>query len=231
MRRTPPALPADQVPARGERLGIAVVDSRVIVRRGLVDLLREQGLSVVLSVTGGEELLTALKSGAAVDLALDHLELDGLGGQATLALLAQGYPGLRVLAVCDRVDDVATLRAYHAGARGVMRLGAEDNEWALALADARAGRVHLNDVLERLIADGRRPKRAERPCPELTPRELETIQWFLRKPGSTQREIAEDMGVDVSTVHEHLKNIYRKWGVHNGPEALVHALHKGLYPG
>ncbi len=210
---------------------VAVVDGRDIVRRGLADLLKEQGYAVVLSVERGEELLTALKCGLCVDLAVVHRVLEGLGGQATLALLAQGHPAVRVLAVCDAVDDIATLRAYDAGVRGVMRLGAGKSSWAAALADARAGRVHLNEVLERLITGGQRPQRAEPRCPELTARELETIQWFLCKPGSTQREVAEEMGVDVSTVHEHLKNIYRKWGVHHLAEALLYALHHGLYPG
>lgn len=166
-----------------------------------------------------------------MELALVHLELPGLGGQATLALLGRGHPAVRVVALCDRVDDLATLRAYDAGVRGVMCSDAGAEDWTAVLADVGAGRVHLNHVLDRLIRGAHRPQRAPRPCTELTDRELETIQWYLREPGATQRQVGEHMGVDACTVHEHLQNIYAKWGVHCVPEALFRALREGLYPG
>lgn len=60
----------------------------------------------------------------------------------------------------------------------------------------------------------------------LTAREREVLR--LLGSGCTQAQIAWRLGVSTSTVVSHLKNAYRKLGVHNGVAAVMRAFRLGF---
>lgn len=55
--------------------------------------------------------------------------------------------------------------------------------------------------------------------PSLTPREMEILAFLT--VGKTNREIATELYISVSTVKAHLTEIYRKLGVSNRTEAAI----------
>jgi DNA-binding NarL/FixJ family response regulator len=57
---------------------------------------------------------------------------------------------------------------------------------------------------------------------QLTSREHDVMARVIR--GSTNREIAQSLVIAECTVEAHLKQIYRKLGVHNRTEATFHYL-------
>jgi DNA-binding NarL/FixJ family response regulator len=58
----------------------------------------------------------------------------------------------------------------------------------------------------------------------LTARELEILNYVGK--GYLDKEIAAALELSVFTVHNHLKNIYEKLGVHNRTEAVLKYLQK-----
>jgi len=63
-----------------------------------------------------------------------------------------------------------------------------------------------------------------RQLPHLTQREHEVLA--LLSKGQLDKEIAEWLGISIYTVHEHVRNIFEKLGVHNRTEAVVKFLQK-----
>lgn len=61
---------------------------------------------------------------------------------------------------------------------------------------------------------------------KLTPRELEVLALLGR--GYSTQEIAEALTISMSTVRNHIQNIFEKLGVHSRPEAVVFAYQNGL---
>ncbi len=61
---------------------------------------------------------------------------------------------------------------------------------------------------------------------ELTPREREVLK--LMAEGKTDREIANVLGLSVSTVRNHSKHILEKLNVHHRQEAVWRARHRGI---
>jgi DNA-binding NarL/FixJ family response regulator len=59
---------------------------------------------------------------------------------------------------------------------------------------------------------------------DLTQRELEVLTRLSQ--GSPDKDIAERLGISIHTVHEHVRNIFEKLGVHNRTEAVVKFLQK-----
>ena len=58
----------------------------------------------------------------------------------------------------------------------------------------------------------------------LTPRETEVMEEVAR--GRTNGEIAKDLGMSLQTVKAHMNMIFRKIGVRNRVEAVLH--HRGV---
>lgn len=56
----------------------------------------------------------------------------------------------------------------------------------------------------------------------LTQREKEIL--ILLKEGKSNPEIAKTLSISIHTVKAHIESIYRKFGVHNKVQAVVHAV-------
>ena len=63
---------------------------------------------------------------------------------------------------------------------------------------------------------------------ELTARELEALHWLAS--GKTNRQIAQELLVSVSTVKAHVARIIAKLGVSDRTQAAVRAVELGLLP-
>lgn len=63
------------------------------------------------------------------------------------------------------------------------------------------------------------------PPPQLTSREIETLQLLTQ--GLTNKEIARVLDIKARTVNFHLDNIYSKLGVSSRTEAVIYALQRG----
>jgi pimeloyl-ACP methyl ester carboxylesterase/DNA-binding CsgD family transcriptional regulator len=60
----------------------------------------------------------------------------------------------------------------------------------------------------------------------LTPREREVLKWVTT--GATNKEIAHELGMAVSTVERHLVNLYTKIGARGRADAITFALRHGI---
>ncbi len=65
---------------------------------------------------------------------------------------------------------------------------------------------------------------ASRPLSNLTQREHEVLALLSR--GHPDKDIADRLSISIYTVHEHVRNIFEKLGVHNRTEAVVRFLQK-----
>jgi DNA-binding CsgD family transcriptional regulator len=61
----------------------------------------------------------------------------------------------------------------------------------------------------------------------LTPRELEVLR--LLGAGCSYYQAAIHLGISPHTVVTHIKNMYRKLGVHSGAAAVMRAMQLGVF--
>ena len=64
------------------------------------------------------------------------------------------------------------------------------------------------------------------PLTELTPREIEVLTFIAR--GSSNKEIARDLGISVKTVKTHVSNILSKLHMMDRTQAALYAVRQGL---
>ena len=207
-----------------------VVDDHDLFRRGLRELLEEQGIRVIGDAATVEDGV-ALAARARPDVVVMDLNLPhGSGIDATHQLVAAD-PNARVLVLTVAADERNVLNALLAGACGYLLKDSTIEEIAAGVRAAAAGRSFVSpQVVHHLLNRLRGSASAyEVPAPEdakLSVRELEILR--LVAEGCDNDEIAERLVLSPRTVKNHVSSILAKLDMDNRVQAAVYAVRQGL---
>ncbi len=210
--------------ARGRATRILVVDDHPMVRRGLIDMLKDEPDLDIFGEAASFEDTLALLDKDRPDLILMDISLGDGSGVELIKQVRARHDGVRVLVLSMHDESLFAERCLRAGAMGYLSKG-EDRETILAaVRQVAAGRIHLsqrmtNLMLSRQIHGGQEPE--EPPLAELSDREIEVFECIGR--GQSTREIAEQLHLSVKTVETHRENIKRKLGLESGIQLVQRA--------
>lgn len=131
-------------------------------------------------------------------------------------------------------DEVNMLSAFEAGASGYLLKDGTESDLATHILSLHAGGSPMSPTIARQLlvrwrGHGAGPAAPAAAAPEadaLSPRETEVLSLIAR--GFTYAEVAARMGVLLSTVQSHVRNIYGKLDVHNKAEAVFEARQLGI---
>lgn len=179
-----------------------------------------------------------IRKGAA-DCWLIDLGLPDGHGIDLIRAVRRSQPGANVLVITVFGDASNVVKSIEAGANGYLLKDAVEHDLCRAVDAVNAGGTPLSPLVASLLLERFvRPrstshamatgssKPASEGQPVLTPREVELLELFAR--GYTYQEAAELMGVHVSTIQSHVRNIYGKLMVSSKTEALFEAKALGL---
>jgi DNA-binding NarL/FixJ family response regulator len=212
---------------------VLVVDDQLLIRAGLVALLRAApGIEVVGEAADGEEAL-ARAAGTRPDVILMDIRMPGMDGTtATELILAQAADPLPRILVLTTFDlDEYVYAALRAGACGfLLKDTGPEHLLAAIAAVARGDMLFAPSITRRLIeAYVRRPE----PVPDtpadlntLTAREREVLR--LTAGGLSNTEIAGHLFISEATVKTHLNRTMTKLGLGSRAQAVVIAYESGL---
>jgi DNA-binding NarL/FixJ family response regulator/signal transduction histidine kinase len=213
---------SDEPEANAEStIRVLVVDDHPIVRQGLVDLLnRAPDITVIGEASTGEEAVEMARR-TAPDIVTMDLEMPGNGGvwaiEQILADAAQAGCQTRAVAVTVFDSDARIAQAVRAGASDYLIKGSPREEFARAVRQAAAG-PHDYSLRIKAALDSSQVR--------LTPREAEILRLAAR--GLSNREIAEELVVQPSTVKTLLSRIYLKLDVSDRTAAVTHSMEREL---
>jgi NarL family two-component system response regulator LiaR len=211
-----------------EEIRVVLVDDHDLFRRGLRELLEEQGLRVVGEAADGEEAVR-LAAHAAPDVVVMDLSLPRASGVEATHRLAAASPASNVLVLTISADEASVIEAIEAGACGYLLKDASAVEIAAGVRAAAAGESLLSPRIAGRLLDRVRGPRAEgQPGQraELSERELEVLR--LLAEGSDNDEIAEALVISPRTVKNHVSSILAKLHLENRIQAAVYAVRRGL---
>ena len=180
--------------------------------------------------TGGEALAGLTR--AAPGVLLVDLGLPDMSGLDVIRFVAGRHPRCDILVISMFGDEANVLSALEAGASGYLLKGLLTRDVTADIRDLLAGGSPLSPVIARQVL--KRLKSKPEPTPSatvdqtLSPRETEILNAISR--GFSYGEVAEMLGISITTVHTHLKRIYGKLAVHSKTEAVFEAGRLGLLP-
>ncbi|WP_394425762.1 response regulator [Streptomyces sp. SGAir0957] len=191
-------------------LRLTVAEDAVLLREGLVGLLRRFGHEVVAAVGDADALVDAVRA-ERPDLVVTDVRMPpshGDDGLRAAVLLREELPGLPVLVLSQYVERSYALRLLDSG--GGAGVGYLLKERVGKVADftsaiervAAGGAVVDPEVITQLV-------RARRdPLERLSPREREVLG--LLAEGRSNGNIAAHLFLSEAAVHKHIGNIFAK---------------------
>lgn len=203
----------------GSAIRLMVVDDHSAFRRGLISLMEtEPGMSVVAQTGDGREAVELYRR-TAPDVVLMDLRLPGLSGVEAIMAIRKEFPAARFIVITTFDTDEDIYRAVQAGAKSYLLKDMSDAEVLSTVRAVYAGETRLPNTVAGLLAE--RLKREE-----LTRREMEVLELLVK--GSSNKEIADTLGITEPAVKFRLKSLFIKLGVRDRTEAVVSALRHGI---
>jgi two-component system nitrate/nitrite response regulator NarL len=214
---------------------ILIIDDHTLLRSGIkLALQRHAELVEVVGEAGdGLEGIKRAKQ-LKPDLILLDLHMPGIGGLDVLRTLKEDVPETQVimLTVSENAEDL--LETLRAGARGYLLKNIDTGFLLESIQRAARGESVMSPLIAQKFADSLRDltkNNNEVATPEtvpakLSPREREIIIMLAR--GSSNKEIAQTLGLSESTIKIHVQGILRKLNIAKRVQAAVYAVEHGL---
>jgi len=209
-----------------------VVDDDKLMRAGLRAVLAsDDEIEVVEEAGDGRQAVRRARRSQPEVVLMDVRmpELDGIA--ATEELLA-AVPEAKVVILTTFEEDEYIHGALRAGASGFLLKRTSPEELTAAVHRVAAGEALLSPSVTRRVID----QMVSRPLPpssgddprlaELTPREREVLELIAR--GLSNREIAEALVVEETTVKTHVKRVLTKLAVRDRVHAVILAYEAGV---
>ncbi len=219
---------------------LLIADDHDLIRDGLRSMLEgEPDFEVVGEASNGREAFALCRS-LRPDLVLMDVRMPEMDGLEATREIKQQHPKTSILIVTTHESPEYLLDAIRAGAAGYVLKEATRRELLGAVRGVLGGESPLDQelsarLLKRLAtAEGSRQdpppepagKRQKHPPGSLTPRELDVLGFLAA--GKTNRQIAKELHLSLSTVKGHLERLINKLGVSDRTQAAVKAVELGL---
>src|SRR2546423_4776439 len=206
---------------------VAIVEDQRDIREGLASLIRfTDGYHCAGGFRSMEEALEKI-SFDLPDIVLVDIGLPGMSGIEGIQLLKERYPAMLLLMLTVYDDDEMIFDALCAGACGYLLKKTPPARLIESLTEAMDGGAPMSpEVARRVIKLFREIRPPEKADYKLTPHELRLLKLLVE--GHNYKTAAVALGVKVTTIAFHMRNIYEKLQVHSKSEAVSKALRNRL---
>lgn len=212
-----------------QKIRVLLVDDHTLLRQGLRKLLElEPSLEVVGEAENGKEAIFKVRE-LNPDVVLLDINMPGINGVETTALLKQSHPETKVIMLTIHKDDEYIFEAIKAGASGYLLKDVDTQYLVKAVEAAFRGESIVDpSIASKLLKEFSRISRGggESTHDSLTEREKEILKLLVQ--GLSNRDVAEKLFISEKTVKNHISNIFRKLEVTDRTQAVVKALKLGM---
>jgi DNA-binding NarL/FixJ family response regulator len=204
---------------------VSFVEDNESIRQSLAEILDSTpGFRLGHAYATGEEALRHLPNNPA-DVVLMDINLPRLSGVQCVRELKRCLPTVQFIMLTIEDDSQRVLEALEAGATGYLVKNVPPEKILAAIEEVNRGGSPMSSQIARMLVQTFQTKdRSPEHNEELTARESEILMFITR--GYRSKEVAEELGIGVQTVHTHLRNIYEKLHVRSRAEAVARYLRK-----
>jgi DNA-binding NarL/FixJ family response regulator len=154
------------------------------------------------------------------DVVLMDINLPGIDGIECVARLRSAVPELKIIMLTVFEDSERVFNSLSAGAFGYLVKSNRPAKILQAIREVYEGGSPMSGHIARMVVQsfGKRGETTDETA-SLTPRELEVLHGL--SCGQPYKQIAEELGISLSTVRTYIQRIYEKLHVHSQTEAVM----------
>jgi DNA-binding NarL/FixJ family response regulator len=195
---------------------ICIVEDVAEIREGLSSLMRFDPRFDLLGVyADAEEAIKPLISFQPEVVIMD-INLPGMDGIECLRTAKPSCAETQFMMFTIYDHDEKVFEALAAGANGYLLKKTPFRLIGDAVEELHNGGAPMSTHIARKVLDRMRPQEAH--TSGLSPREHEVLALLAK--GLLYKEIAQQIGISVNTVRQHIHHIYKKLHVQNRTEAI-----------
>jgi len=209
---------------------ILLADDHAIVRDGLRALIEKQPDMAVVAEAGDGRECVRLAEEQSPDIVMMDIAMPNMNGMEATRRVLAGNPHCAVVILSMHQDESYVLGSLKAGAKGYLLKDSLRSEVVDAIRAVSQGRSFLTRKIARVLQEDYVTRMQTRGVEDsydlLTDREREVLQ--LVAEGRTNKEVANELNISLTTVETHRTHILQKLGLHSVPELILYAVRKGI---
>jgi two-component system, NarL family, invasion response regulator UvrY len=203
-----------------------IADDHAIVRRGLMEILKEEIPDIVFAEALSAQQALSLAKKQAWDIAILDISMPGTSGLDILADLKRIRPELPILYLSVHPEEQFAKRAMRMGAAGYLTKDTVSEELVMAVRKLLGGGRYLNlKFMEKLAMEASAGSRLSG-HDELSMREFQVLRMMASGKGA--KEIADELKLSVKTVSTYRSRILVKLGLKSTADAIRYAIQHEL---
>ena len=204
-----------------ENIRILLADDHAVVRTGLRKVVEEiPGMQVISEAENGPQVFSTLEK-EAIDCLIIDVTMPEFEPISAIRQIHATYPAMKILIVSAYDDDIYVQGLLNVGVNGYHLKDQPLNDLKLALERVLAGERWLSTpIINKLLGKSQQNVSSE----QLTGRQRELLR--LLRDGKDNQSIAQEMGLSIKTVENHLTRLYRQLNVQSRLEAVNYLMQK-----
>jgi DNA-binding NarL/FixJ family response regulator len=198
---------------------ILTVDDHPLLREGIAALVKaEPDMKIVAEASDGEEAIQQFRRHRP-DITLMDIQMPNVNGTEAIIRIRNDFPDARIIVLSTYSGDVQVLRAIKAGARGYIVKGHVHRELLEAVRSVHAGHKRIPPEIAAELAEHAADD-------VLSSREIDVLR--LISAGNANKQIADKLCIEETTVKSHISNILSKLGANDRTHAVTIGLQRGI---
>ena len=202
-----------------KKIKILIADDHAVVRMGLASLFSAKADFEVVGQAKNGEVAVREARRLSPDVVVMDLMMPGMDGTEATRALRTATPTAKIIILTSYTTSNDIARALEAGAQGAIMKSAENTELVAAIRKVAAGERYISPEIQSLMD-------SDPPIAGLTGRQTEILQSLSL--GLTNKDIAQQLGISIRSVEDHVNHILERIGAANRAEAVGIALRKHL---
>lgn len=205
---------------------IFITNDHEIIRKGFKMLLEEENdIAVIGEAENGEVTLEKLKT-MQPDIILLDLDMPKINGITLINEILNQSPNVKILIVSIFPEDGNAIKLLKAGASGYLSKSAALEDLILAIRSIYKNGKYISENISKILMETLIQENNSNKLNLLSLREYEV--FFKLVHGITQKQIAIEMNLSISTINLIKNNICTKFNLKSEKELLYYAVKNNL---
>jgi DNA-binding NarL/FixJ family response regulator len=206
-----------------EKIKILVVDDHVLIRTGVINLIKnESDISIIGEADSGEDAVK-LADELKPDIILMDISMPGISGLEAAGRIKKKHSAIGIIILTIYKSEEYFIEATKIGVEGILHKDIGREELLSAIRKVKNGEKYIGQRFAQLLADYYRKETTPDAKKVIFTRREEEILKLLAD-GRSNHEIADILCISIRTVETHRSNLVQKLELKGTPALIKFAV-------